>query len=100
MRFVWIEAVSTLALLRLLRCGMCGGDEMSSPTKPLLNETDHIMQFFSYRYLPPGLQKIARPFSDFAEFVVQMLPRNAERTVTLRKLLEARDAAMRASLAQ
>jgi hypothetical protein len=33
-----------------------------------------------------------------AKRIVTLLPRNAERTVALRKLLEAKDAAVRASL--
>lgn len=61
--------------------------------------TEHIMQFFSYAHLPADKQAISKPFGDLAE-VVMTLPRNPERTVALRKLLEAKDAAVRASFAK
>lgn len=57
-----------------------------------------ILQFFTYEHLPPQLAAVSRPFSDLANDVVQTLPRNPERTVALRKLLEAKDAAVRAQL--
>jgi len=57
-----------------------------------------ILRFFSYKHLPPTLAEVSRPFCDLAAHVVATLPRSAERTVTLRKLLEAKDAAVRASL--
>jgi hypothetical protein len=37
-------------------------------------------------------------FYELACYIVTALPRNAERTVALRKLLEAKDAAVRANL--
>lgn len=57
-----------------------------------------IMQFFAYSHLPEHLQKMSRPFGQMAEHIVDTLPRNPERTVALRKLLEAKDAAVRAAL--
>jgi hypothetical protein len=63
-------------------------------------ERDHIMQFFVYAYLPEHLQSISIPFAELAEGIVSTLPRNPERTVALRKLLEAKDAAVRAKLAK
>lgn len=73
---------------------------------------DHIMQFFAYEHLPPALQAVSKPFCDLARVIVAEgeisegtsisfpLPQNQERTVALRKLLEAKDAAVRASLAK
>ena len=61
---------------------------------------EHIMQFFAYAHLPAHLQEISKPFGDMAERIVETLPRNPERTVALRKLLEAKDAAVRAKLAK
>ena len=64
---------------------------------------DHIMQYFSYAHLPPALQEVSKPFCDLAISLVADeggLPRNPERTVALRKLLEAKDAAVRAFLAK
>ena len=61
---------------------------------------DHIEQFFSYSHLPPHLQEVSRQFFDVALWITTALPRNPERTVALRKLLEAKDAAVRASIAR
>lgn len=58
------------------------------------------MQFFSYAHLPPHLAAVSQPFAELAERVVVTLPRNPERTVALRKLLEAKDAAVRALVAK
>jgi len=59
---------------------------------------ENIMQFFAYEHLPPSLQEVSKPFSALADALVHALPRNAERTVALRKLLESKDAAVRAAL--
>ncbi len=61
---------------------------------------EHIMQFFAYGHLPTHLQEVSKPFGDMAERIVATIPRNPERTVALRKLLEAKDAAVRALLAK
>jgi hypothetical protein len=60
---------------------------------------DHIMQFFAYAHLPEHLKDVSRPFCTTAEWIEQNTPRNPERTVALRKLLEAKDAAVRAAVA-
>jgi hypothetical protein len=59
---------------------------------------DRMMQFFVYDHLPAHLQAVSAPFCELAQLVVDTLPSNPERTVTLRKLLEAKDAAVRARL--
>lgn len=69
-------------------------------TKPAESQPDHIVQFFAYEHLPPALQEISRPFSELARTITETVPRNPERTVALRKLLEAKDAAVRARLAK
>lgn len=56
-----------------------------------------IMQFFAYAHLPEHLQAVSKPFCELAEHVADG-PNNAETTVALRKLLEAKDAAVRAVL--
>jgi len=61
------------------------------PVEPLI-------QFFAYAHLPANLQAISRPFGDMADWIVKTLPRNPERTTGLRKLLEAKDCAVRALL--
>lgn len=61
---------------------------------------ERIVQFFAFSHLPPHLQAISKPFSDLADQIVATLPRNPERTVALRKLLESKDAAVRAAIAK
>lgn len=61
---------------------------------------DHILQFFQFEHLPKQLAEISRPFCYMAKDLVNILPRNPERTVALRKLLEAKDAAVRALVAK
>ena len=56
-----------------------------------------MLQFFEYSHLPPHLQAVSKHFSALAEIIVT-LPRNPERTTALRKLVEAKDCAVRAVL--
>lgn len=58
--------------------------------------TDRIMQFFGYAHLRPEFQAVSKPFGELAQWVVDTLPQNPERTVALRRLLEAKDCAVRA----
>ena len=62
--------------------------------------SEPILQFFEHDHLPDKLAKISRPFAGLAAKLVETLPRNPERTVALRKLLEAKDAAVRAAIMQ
>ena len=55
-----------------------------------------ILRFFTYDHLPPHLQEISKPFCELADFVVLKIVQGPEQTVTLRKILEAKDAAVRA----
>lgn len=57
-----------------------------------------MLQFFEYAHLPENLQTVSKPFCDLAAAIVATLPRNPERTVALRKLLESKDCAVRAML--
>ena len=59
---------------------------------------DRMMQFFAYTHLPAQLQAVSKPFHDLAQKIVEAVPANAERTAGLRKLLEAKDCAVRAVL--
>lgn len=59
---------------------------------------DYLIQFFEYAHLPAHLQEISKPFGDLANHIVATLPSNPERTVAIRKLLEAKDCAVRAKL--
>lgn len=70
--------------------------ELETIDEALANEA--IYQFFAYAHLPAHLQEVSKPFSELATSLILGLPRNPERTVALRKLLEAKDAAVRAKL--
>jgi hypothetical protein len=62
------------------------------------SNNEPLLQFFVYEHLPMHLQEISKPFGDLANEIVGTLPRNPERTVALRKLLESKDCAVRARL--
>jgi hypothetical protein len=59
-----------------------------------------ILQFFVTAHLREELKPISATFADLAKYLVNELPQNPERTVALRKLLEAKDCAVRAKLYQ
>lgn len=59
---------------------------------------ERMLQWFEYEHLPDHLKIVSREFHKLAHWMEQNLPRNAERTVALRKLLEAKDAAVRSKL--
>ena len=61
---------------------------------------EHIMQFFTFTHLPEHLQVVSKPFWEMADMIQQNIPSNPERDVALRKLLEAKDAAVRAAVAK
>ena len=61
---------------------------------------DHVLQFFHYMHLPPALRERSQVFCGVARWIVDTTPRNPERTVALRKLLEAKDANVRAFVAK
>lgn len=61
-------------------------------------QSDPVLRYFHYAHLPPVLKAISAPFCALAATIVAELPRNPERTVALRKLLEAKDAAVRANI--
>ncbi len=61
-----------------------------------MERNEPMMQFFEWEHLPGPLQEVSRPFQGLANKMLETLPRNPERTVMLRKLLEAKDCAVRA----
>lgn len=85
-------------------CPQCGGGDGTqthhakaasiAPEVPVANEK--ILKFFQYKHLPTVSQFAAQPFHQLAEWCHTNLPPGAERSVALRKLLEAREAAIRA----
>lgn len=57
-----------------------------------------IMKYFSFDHLPDDLKEASRTFHATASWVDQNLPGGAEKATALRKLLEGKDAAVRAAL--
>lgn len=57
-----------------------------------------ILKFFKYDHLPDHLKVISKPFGDLANEMADLLPENNETLFALRKLLEAKDCAVRAFL--
>jgi hypothetical protein len=57
-----------------------------------------ILQYFEYAHLPEHLQTVSAPFGELAVLITTTLPANEQRAVALQKLLEAKDAAVRAKL--
>lgn len=57
-----------------------------------------IMKYFAYEHLPEHLQLISAPFGDLAKEICKLTKPSAEQSVALRKLLESKDAAVRAAL--
>lgn len=58
--------------------------------------TQQLLELFAYEHLAPNLQEISKPFHDLANLVAQQqTERGAEQTTCLRKLLEAKDCAVR-----
>lgn len=76
------------------------GKRLAGAFKGEREADEQIMQFFNWMHLPAELGAISRPFAEIARRIIRTTPRNAERTVTLRKLLEAKDCAVRAALAK
>ncbi len=57
-----------------------------------------MLRYFEWEHLPVALQGVSRPFGELASALVDSLPDGTERDAALRKLLEAKDAAVRAAL--
>jgi len=57
-----------------------------------------IMKYFTYAHLPEQLQVVSKPFNLLAWQMEADLPNGPEKSVGLRKLLEAKDCFIRAAL--
>lgn len=57
-----------------------------------------ILKFFKYSHLPPKLQEVSMAFYNLAIAISDELPPGEEKSMALRKLLEAKDCAVRAAL--
>jgi hypothetical protein len=57
-----------------------------------------ILRYFTYQHLPPHLSCVSQPFAELAIQILTVTAPGPEQSVALRKLLEAKDAAVRAAL--
>ncbi len=57
----------------------------------------HVLPYFEYEHLPSFLQDVSKPFAEMAQVIAKQSS-NPETKVALRKLLESKDAAVRAVL--
>jgi hypothetical protein len=58
---------------------------------------ERMLKWFAWTHLPEHLQGVSRPFADLADQLCAVVQPGPERTVALRKLLEAKDSAVRAA---
>lgn len=59
---------------------------------------NRLVQFFNYTHLPEGKGRdISALFSQFVRELDEALPDNPEKSTSIRKLLEAKDCAVRAT---
>lgn len=59
---------------------------------------NRLLRWFEYKHLPADLQAVSAPCHDLAHAMDARLPEGAETTTGLRKLLEAKDAFVRAAI--
>src|SRR5689334_18964476 len=73
---------------------------MTKEKEPKMNSSDddNLLQFFEFGHLPPHLAEVSKPFFQLAGNLMYLVPQNEERRMALRKLLEAKDCAVRAKL--
>ena len=56
------------------------------------------IKYFKYDHLPPKLQEVSKPIGNLAMELEQSIPDGPEKSAGMRKLLEAKDCFVRASL--
>lgn len=66
--------------------------------KQPIDHEERMMKWFAFNHLPERLQVASKPFCILADELCGICAAGPERTVALRKLLEAKDAAVRALL--
>ena len=64
-------------------------------TEPVTTPEERMMRWCAYEHLPATLRPVSEPFHDLAKHLISCTVAGPERTVALRKLLEAKDAAVR-----
>lgn len=96
----WSHPGGEYTIARLLAGGLSGTDVASREKlgESELIFSDDALQFFTWAHLPMRLQDVSRPFGEMAHRIVLTLPDNPQRAIALQKLIEAKDAAVRARL--
>lgn len=62
-----------------------------------MHPAEQILRYFNYEHLPPTLLEVSKQFHDLAHAMADRMT-GPETTTGLRKLLEAKDAFVRAAL--
>lgn len=70
---------------------MTESPEQTKPASP-------IIRFFAFEHLPPHLREVSKIFGDLARHLDKSIPDCDEKQAGLRRLLEAKDAFVRAKL--
>ena len=73
-----------------------GVDGVCAHFKEFRMASNPIMKHFEYGHLPEHLQEVSKRFCELAQWCDDNLPHDAETSTALRKLLEGKDAAVRA----
>lgn len=60
--------------------------------------TSPILRWFSYDHLPPRLREVSAQFTNLARWIDESLVQGPEKSTSLRRLLEAKDAAVRQAI--
>jgi hypothetical protein len=63
-----------------------------------MSEECILLKWFAYEHLPENLQEVSAHFYDLAIYIAENLENGPEQEVCLRKLVEAKDAAVRAAV--
>lgn len=59
---------------------------------------ERMLKWFEYAHLPEILRDVSRPFGELAQKIVETVEPGPERTEALRKLLQSKDACVRAKV--
>lgn len=68
------------------------------PDKMPATLAEPMLDWFEFQHLPQHLQNVSKPFAVLAVNLTTQVEPGPERTVALRKLLESKDAAVRATV--
>lgn len=73
--------------------------ELNEPKKDVGRPPNHIMKYFKYEHLKEGnMKQTSKYICELAEQMNILIPDGPEKTVGLRKLLEAKDCLVRAAM--